>query len=157
MQQIDHTKYAEALLSANTFNPDTGESLIDVFTALGQDAIKRLKHEGVVRTPEEVEDLFMREVVRGGGNRPKFEADALQDEFAEWVNKHYQEVGKDYVHVYDMIALEAVIFDMSQDWLAEHKCDGSVVDALAAFISKQELKDSLIHFEKDEISKPTLM
>ena len=157
MQQIDQIQQAKALLSANIIDPDAGDSLIDVFTALGPDALKRLKREGVVRTADEVEDRFMREVVRGGGFRPKFEADALQDEFAEWVNKHYQEVGKDYVHVYDMIALEAVIFDMSQDWLAEHKCDGSVVDALAAFISKQELKDSLIHFEKDEISKPTLM
>ena len=157
MQQIDQIQQAKALLSANIIVPDAGDSLIDVFTALGPDALKRLRQEGVVRTGDEVEDRFMQEVVRGGGFRPKFEADALQDEFAEWVNKHYQEVGKDYVHVYDTIALEAVIFDMSQDWLAEHKCDGSVVDALAAFISKQELKDSLIHFEKDEISKPTLM
>lgn len=157
MQQSDHTKYAEALLSANTIDPDGGDSLIHAFTALGPDAFKRLKHEGVVRTPEEVEDLFMRDVVRGGGYRPKFEADALHDEFAEWVNKNYQEVGKDYVHVYDMIALEAVIFDLSQDWLVEHTCEGSVVDALSAFISKQELKDSLNYFEKDEISNPTLM
>jgi hypothetical protein len=157
MPQIDHTKNAKALLSANTFNPDTGESLIDVFIALGPDALKRLRQEGVVRTGDEVEDRFMQEVVRGGGYRPKFEADALQDEFAEWVNKQYQEVGKEYVHVYDMIALEAVIFDMSQDWLAEHACEGSVVDALSAFISKQELKDSLVHFEKDEISNHTLM
>lgn len=157
MQQIDETQHVKALLSANTIDANAGDSLIDVFTALGPDALKRLRSEGVVRTLDEVEERFMDEVVMGGGMRPKFSEDAMHEEFNNWVNKEYQEVGKDYVHVYDLCALEAVIFDMSHDWLTDHNHEGSVVDALTAFISKQEIADLLTNVKKESISKPALM